>query len=523
MHIAFAILAHNEPDLVVRLIKRVTIDQDITIVLHWDKNASDDALKKIIKETKNITNIVLAERVHCAWGEWSLVQAQLNMIEALKKANIHPDYFYLLSGVDYPIRPIAELKEFLNRNYGEQYIEAVDITEKKWIHDGLNRERYFYRFYFNFKNNNKLWTLNYKLQKIFARKRRKLPNDYTPHMGSQWSCLTWDMCLKALDYSKNKNVQKFYKTVWIPDELFFPTFVANNLDKTECGNKNLTYYQFTGKGVPFVYCNDHFDFLIHQPAFFARKFSNYAHDLRNDLDEVEYRPELCFYFDDAIFGFKSKFLKEFDVNQSFIPKNKQNFGLVKKECWGLMDSNDKPYFIITGNNLAECKKVADWINEHLGNQFIAHNDLFNLGHVGFYKNQDEFCGYKAKDNYIPQVYPLDFLGTIIAYKPDHITGFIYTYQHNFRINDLIHWDSLCYILHIESDGQPQTLNDYGKHNEHLKDNPYYLYDIYEDRVIKDKLSSYVAENNGMVDRIYWINSNDYQADITKFLYKIGVI
>jgi hypothetical protein len=273
MNLGFIILAHNHPEAVRRLANILATDGDL-VVIHFDSSASPAdllAVQQIAAERPDQIRVI--SKIHCVWGEWSLVDAVLLALQEFKKMPSPPDYVHLMSGADYPIRPIADLKEFLRIYPNQDFIECCDISQKSWIKGGLEKERFLFYFPFNFRTHRKTfdrlvrWHRKLKI-------RRRMPLGLKPHMGSQWWTLRWPTCERVLNFTaSNPTVPKFFKTTWIPDESYFQTLIAALVPKNEIANLQLIFHHLTSSGRPYVFYNDHLSIIRRLPHFFIRKVS----------------------------------------------------------------------------------------------------------------------------------------------------------------------------------------------------------------------------------------------------------
>ena len=283
MNLGFIILAHNQPAAIRRLTDILTSEGD-RVVIHFDSSASAADLKAVqqLAEEKP-DQIQVISKVHCVWGEWSLVEAVLLALRKFKDMPEPPDYVHLMSGADYPIHPIADLKAFLKKNSTLDFIESCDISKKSWVKGGLEKERFRFYFPFNFRTHRKAfdrlvrWHRKLKI-------RRRMPLGLKYHMGSQWWTLRWSTCEKVLNFtSSNPVVSRFFKTTWIPDESYFQTVMAKLIPKSEIANLQLMFHHLTPTGRPYVFYNDHFPIIRRLPHFFIRKVSPGATELWEQL------------------------------------------------------------------------------------------------------------------------------------------------------------------------------------------------------------------------------------------------
>jgi hypothetical protein len=112
MKIAFFIAAHRLERQFDWLFKSIWNEEDIFLV-HICAAASDDFVREVRRVTKHCSNVYFLPRIPITWGGWSLVETNLAAIRFLCSMPKEWNYFINLSGQDYLIRPLQELREFL--------------------------------------------------------------------------------------------------------------------------------------------------------------------------------------------------------------------------------------------------------------------------------------------------------------------------------------------------------------------------------------------------------------------------
>jgi hypothetical protein len=184
MKLAFAMLAHGSPALATRLI-RLLRSKGHFVVVHYDAKASDNDFATLNATFKGDAGVRFARRERVGWGQWGVTQGALNCLDEIEQAGWNPTYVYHISGMDYPIRSSAQLIAFLKRNNGDEFIESVPANRVTWVKTGPQRERYEYRWWFNWRSQPNLTESFFYLQKRFGWKRRFV-RDMEPYIGSQW-------------------------------------------------------------------------------------------------------------------------------------------------------------------------------------------------------------------------------------------------------------------------------------------------------------------------------------------------
>ncbi|TBX28818.1 DUF5928 domain-containing protein [Nioella sediminis] len=283
--IAFILLCHKDPEAIILQARRLTAAGDC-ISIHFDARAGADSYARIREALDPNPSVTFAKRrVKCGWGEWSLVQATLNAVQAAVDAFPDASHFYMLSGDCNSIKSAAYAHEFLDR-HDKDYIESFDFFTSGWIKTGMRGERLIYRHLVNERKHKRLFYWLMEMQKRL-RLERAIPDDVQIMIGSQWWCLRRATIEKILQFCKDRpDVIRFFRTTWIPDETFFQTLVNHVVAVREIETRTLTFLMFTDYGMPVTFYNDHFDLLLSQDFLFARKISPESTELKERLGEL---------------------------------------------------------------------------------------------------------------------------------------------------------------------------------------------------------------------------------------------
>ncbi len=291
--IAFILLCHKDPDAIIDQATRLTAAGDY-ISIHFDVRAPKADFEKIARALGGNPNVVFAsKRIKCGWGEWSLVQATLHAIEAAEAAFPRATHFYMLSGDCMAIKSAEYCHDFLDENDAD-FIESFDYFESDWIKTGFKEERLIYRHLFNERKNKPLFYKSIEVQKKLNL-ARDLPGDLQMMIGSQWWCLRRQTIEWILAFcTKRRDVIRFFRTTWIPDETFFQTLVRHLVPDTEIEARSLTFLMFSDYGMPVTFYNDQYDLLLSQDYLFARKISPQATELKAKLGDLFVEKDVTF-------------------------------------------------------------------------------------------------------------------------------------------------------------------------------------------------------------------------------------
>ncbi|WP_223421021.1 DUF5928 domain-containing protein [Tateyamaria pelophila] len=283
--IAYILLCHKDPVAIIRQAERLTAVGDY-MSIHFDARANPVHFHQIHDALKDNPNVTFARRrIRCGWGEWSLVRATLYAVESAVAAFPRATHFYMLSGDCMAIKSAQYVHRFLDDNDAD-FIESVDYFENDWIKTGMKEERLIYRHYFNERTQKRRFYASFNLQRRFGL-TRDIPADIQVQIGSQWWCLRRETIEAVLDFTQQRrDVMRFFRTTWIPDETFFQTIVRHLVPEAEIRNRTLTFLMFTDYGMPVNFYDDHYDLLLSQDYLFARKISPEANDLKRRLGQL---------------------------------------------------------------------------------------------------------------------------------------------------------------------------------------------------------------------------------------------
>ncbi|MBJ3762204.1 glycosyl transferase [Maribius pontilimi] len=283
--IAYLLLSHKDAPAVIAQANRVTAAGDF-LAIHFDARAPDGDYQQIVSELADNPRVVVTpRRVKCGWGEWSLVEATILAARAAIDTFPRATHFYMLSGDCMPIKSAEYCRAMLEAEDCD-YIEHHDFHASDWIKTGFKEERLIYRHFFNERRNKALFYRSFELQKRLGL-TRSVPQDLQIMIGSQWWCLRRETMQKVLAFTdRRRDVRRFFRTTWIPDETFFQTLVHHLIPRAELRNRTLTFLIFSDYGMPVSFYDDHYDLLLSQDYLFARKISPEALALKRRLGQL---------------------------------------------------------------------------------------------------------------------------------------------------------------------------------------------------------------------------------------------
>ena len=138
--IAYLLLCHKDPEEIISQAARLTAVGDC-VAIHFDARSSLADYTRIKAALANNQAVTFARRrVKCGWGEWSLVDATMEVARAAIEAFPGATHFYLLSGDCMQIKTAEYIRNWLE-DQDADFIESVDYFESGWIKTGIRDER----------------------------------------------------------------------------------------------------------------------------------------------------------------------------------------------------------------------------------------------------------------------------------------------------------------------------------------------------------------------------------------------
>ena len=298
----YLILAHKNPLQLSRMIERLD-DGASKFFIHLDAKTPIEPFAACL-EGAHIRFIEPRER--CVWGDFSIVQATIHLMEAASKEQ---GFFILMSGQDYPIQSQGYINAFLESNKGFDFIEIEPLEEKwkpKMVKDKLehyhilhSEERGHSNCYAPFAHCSvfqKLRTLTHLLKGRLSRKNFRLlcslPKRVAPfkrqYAGSQFWAFSERTFYAVLNYIREHKaaLEEYYKYTSSPDEIYFHSVLMDLVakDSTIKLKDPITYVNYFRKNNVFV--SEDFDKLTSAKGkLFARKFdTDIDIEILNKLD-----------------------------------------------------------------------------------------------------------------------------------------------------------------------------------------------------------------------------------------------
>lgn len=293
MKIAYLILAHNNPCHLKKLIKAL-VTENSSVFVHIDRKAEEPELLSV--EARNVHYTKKRHRVF--WGDFSQVDAILQLLYDALSFPIDFDRFVLLSGVDYPLATAEEIEFFFSKNQNQEYINLVKMPSNE-LNKPISRLTTFKPKATASPLISLFNSLIFPLiRRTIRRDFRKYFVDLTPYGGSTWWALSRDAAEYVVAFSnENKRLVEFLRNSVCPDEMFFQTIIGNSHFANNV-SANITYADWSdGRSNPAILKAHTIKSLIkdgrqikdlygEHNILFARKFTDSSHKELDSIDKI---------------------------------------------------------------------------------------------------------------------------------------------------------------------------------------------------------------------------------------------
>ncbi len=303
---AILIMAHKDYPQLRHLVEYFS--HDCQVFIHIDRKG--DITDEQINELRGMDNVnKVYKRYDIHWGGFSILKCEMYLLNcALKECEA--DYLHLISGEDYPIKPLETFLETFDKAKGVNFLSYVHLPHPKWQNNTYTRFEYFYPFdYYHDRNESKQkaeqWVNFQKKWHI----HRSIPH-YFEHLygGSQWFSITREAALLLTEYTRRHPA--FYRRLhftFAPEESYIQTVLLNLLPAGKVLNDNLRLIRWKNENgnAPANLGVEHFHLLTETRCLFARKFTYpFCRQLVEKIDTYLLKEPACNISSTGIWNYK---------------------------------------------------------------------------------------------------------------------------------------------------------------------------------------------------------------------------
>ena len=296
MKLVYLVVSHRNPDQVLRLVRALREGPSAEVVVRHDRRQS----RLDSSEVEEAGGRLLHDELPVEWAAWPHLRMLLASLERVA-AEYDPDWLIVLSGQDYPLRPLAEVEERLASADHDAYLGH------SWpLATGAlpppPAEEFFLRYAYYHLPAPALRWFPRRLRRViyfrerprrFGIRRPRLPfrDDLRCWVSSDWPTLNRRALQVVLRTAREeRRLMRHYRRTVAPAESFFATALMNEPGLRVSGDYRRFVRFQPGAPSPDVLTAPDLDELRASGADFARKFDARADaSILDRLDELRRR------------------------------------------------------------------------------------------------------------------------------------------------------------------------------------------------------------------------------------------
>lgn len=229
----FLVYTFKDPALLGRVVDRLAPHP---VIVHVDRKVDERPFRDAVA-TAGARVEFIEDRVLVNWAGWSQ-QVAIRRLVARALGRVRDDeYVVMLSGSDYPLRPVDRLDAFLAERPGHQHLRAFDVVQSGSDHYRAEMERRHFRDLPLLRR----WTPRPRVRRLRNAVIRSLeaaarilpprtppPGVVLAHGGTHFALTAG--CLRALEAAVTPEVVRYFsRGVFCPEESFYHSLLAGGV------------------------------------------------------------------------------------------------------------------------------------------------------------------------------------------------------------------------------------------------------------------------------------------------------
>ncbi|MEM6851172.1 MAG: beta-1,6-N-acetylglucosaminyltransferase [Pseudomonadota bacterium] len=258
----FFVIAHAQPRQLAWLVRAIANPNDLTLI-HINARTKDADAAVLRAAVAGAPGVAFMPQRPVGWGGWGLAEVDLDAMSFALQNGGDWDYFVNLSGQDYPLVSVDQMRAALEGEAPRTYLEARPVRDL---------------------------APHFRLRSLLrhaergGRPRRTLLPNLAPrpapalYQGLKWGVFHRDFCAWLMaDSARLERACAFFRPTKIPDESLLSTMLMASPFAQTRSDDHKRFVDFEGgKPNPKRLASSDWDALIQSDAFFARKFDETA-------------------------------------------------------------------------------------------------------------------------------------------------------------------------------------------------------------------------------------------------------
>lgn len=249
-------------------------DHDCDVYIHIDKKQPIATEEE--ERLRAYGQVRLVSRQYDVnWGGTSVLESEMYLLR-MAVSQSEADYFHLISGQDYPTRPLEYFLKFFEKNAGKEFIGYLHLPHPNWENNTFRRLQYFYPYdYAAGQSNPRRWVREQVKAQQAKGEKRPIPDEFDHLYGSsQWFSITRKAVVTLLDYTDQQ--PRLYGRMWMtfaPEECYVATVLVNLMGKENIvpWNHRFIRWKYENGNRPANLGSEHMRYLLEDECLMARK------------------------------------------------------------------------------------------------------------------------------------------------------------------------------------------------------------------------------------------------------------
>ncbi len=281
--LGIVLLAYHRPRQLAELVRALSHAR-VTVYLHIDSAADLGPFRRALAQS-GTPELVWLRRYRSAWGSLAIVDAEL---EGIRRAlSDGCSYVAVISGEDFPLRPVEEIVEFLHANQARSFLETASLPCADWPYEGRARtDFYSYRLFGKHYScvpmgehtaempaARRLLNWGLRARFMFA-PQRQFPDYLRPYGGQQWLNISAAAARQIIDFTdRHPDYRSYHIHTACPDEIFIQSILLGTdfARRHEVVNDDLRFLIWTGGDHPKTLGLADLPAMLDSADLFARK------------------------------------------------------------------------------------------------------------------------------------------------------------------------------------------------------------------------------------------------------------
>ena len=276
MTVVYIVISHRNPEQVVRLVRVLREGPSSRVLVRHDPRGEKLERERI----EAAGGEPLEDRIKMRWGGWSQLKLILACLrEAAERHD--PDWTLILSGQDYPLRPLADIEAGLDASPADARLGSVRRVETR--RPAAGDDEFFLRCRYRHYARPRVFPSRLLPGSIrplaYARDlpplvgvRRTVPAPLTFFASADWLTLGRAGIRAVLAASRHRRLMRHFRRVAVPSESFFASVLLGDPSLiVEQDDRRFASFA-RGAAHPDTLTSKDYDRLLASGADFARKF-----------------------------------------------------------------------------------------------------------------------------------------------------------------------------------------------------------------------------------------------------------